>query len=159
MNTSIILESLVGSVLLLTLMSSAAAEPGKEPARAALWVDALEGEPLAFPRMLDDLQQVRVVYLGEYHTIERHHQLEEAVFEALARRGVRLVLAMEQFEFFCQPDLDRFNQGQIDVPELIGRTAWAKRWPSCTNYVPLLNFAAHEKVPVLALNARTGTFS
>jgi len=157
MKTKTIFNSLVETVLVLTLTSCAGARPEKEPVRAALWVDALQGEPLPFEEMMGDLRQARVVYLGEYHSIERHHQLEELVFRALAQRGLPLVLAMEQFEFFCQPALDQFNRGEIGLPELIQQTSWAKRWPGYTNYVPLLAFAARHKVPVLALNAREET--
>jgi uncharacterized iron-regulated protein len=132
-------------------------EPGRQVGRTAVWVDALQGEPLALEEILDDLRKVKVIYVGEYHTITRHHELEREVFEKLAKRGVQLVLAMEQFEFFNQPVLDRLNRGEIKLDELIEQASWAKRWPGYTNYLPLLTFAAREKIPVLALNARSET--
>jgi uncharacterized iron-regulated protein len=125
--------------------------------RARMWVDALRGEPIDFEEMLDDLRQVRVVYLGEYHTIPRHHQLEKDLLQALAKRGLRLVLAMEQFEFFTQPALDRFNGGGLDVEGLVKETNLGKRWPGYTNYTGLLAAARDLNVPVLALNARAET--
>src|SRR6266404_2995732 len=79
--------------------------------RAMLWVDALQGEPMVFQEVLEDLRQARVIYLGEIHSIPRHHELEKELLEGLTSQGLNLVLAMEQFEFFSQPALDRFNSG------------------------------------------------
>jgi len=39
-------------------------------------IDVYAGEPVSEEMMMDDLAQVRVVYLGELHTISRHHELQ-----------------------------------------------------------------------------------
>src|SRR5437763_17107830 len=90
-----------------------------QPGRAATWVDAVRGEPISLEDTLDDLTQARVIYLGEYHSIPRHHALETEILESLARAGKRLVLAMEQFDWSAQPALDRFNTKTIDLASLI----------------------------------------
>src|SRR5258708_2231675 len=123
--------------------------------RPALWVDELRGEPITFAEILSDLQHTRVIYLGEYHTIPRHHELQKEILEDLAGRGVRLVLAMEQFETFNQPALDRFNSGAIDLDALIIESHLSKRWPGHTIYHGLLTSARLHGIPVLALNARS----
>jgi uncharacterized iron-regulated protein len=122
-----------------------------------MWVDAIGGEPVAFPDVLEDLTHARVIYLGEVHSIPRHHELELAVLESMAGRRVRLVLAMEQFEAFNQPALDRFNSGALDLDGLISETKLEKRWTGYTNYLPLLRAARAHQVPVQALNARAET--
>jgi len=122
-----------------------------------MWVDAIEGEPGAFPDVLEELSHARVIYLGEIHSIPRHHELELEVLEGLAGRGLRLVLAMEQFEAFNQPALDRFNSGTLDLDGLLRETNLEKRWPGYTNYLPLLRSARSHQVPVVALNARAET--
>jgi uncharacterized iron-regulated protein len=137
-----------------TVPSSDNATPANRP---ALWVDALRGEPLDFEQLLDELQKARVVYLGEIHSVPRHHELQTAILEGLARRGNRLVLAMEQFEYFAQPALDRFNTGGTDLNQLAAEAALDKRWRDHTNYHALLRTAQAHRVPVLALNARAET--
>jgi uncharacterized iron-regulated protein len=127
------------------------------PARAALWVDALRGEPLTFDELIGELRPARIVYLGEYHSIPRHHALETQILQALAGQGASLVLAMEQFEFTAQPALDQFNSGALDLPELVRKCDWDKRWPAHTNYHALLRVARRHAIPVLALNARAET--
>ena len=120
-----------GTLLLISFLSTTLADTkrSEERPRAAVWVDALRSEPVAMGEMLDDLQKVGAVYVGEYHTIQRHHELQQQILEGLAKRGAQLVLALEQFEFFNQPVLVRFNQREINVDELIREANWAKRWP------------------------------
>lgn len=146
-------------VLLLGGCSTSSRGPanGASPRRAALWVDAIEGEPVSFQSILEDLRQARVIYLGEVHSIPGHHELEKEVVEGLSGQGVKLVLAMEQFEFFTQPALDRFNSGAIDLAGLVRESEWDKRWSAHTNYHALLAEARAQGIPVLALNARAET--
>lgn len=133
------------------------AERSPTAMRPALWMDTLRGEPLTFEPLLDELQLARVVYLGEQHTLARHHELQNAILDGLARRGVRLVLAMEQFEFTAQPALDRFHARESDLAQLVRETDWAKRWRGHTNYHALLTTSREHGIPVLALNARAET--
>jgi len=125
--------------------------------RAAVWVDALRGEPLEFEAVLDDLSTARVVYLGEIHSLPRHHELQAAILAGLAQRGVRLVLAMEQFEYFAQPALDRFHSRDTDLNQLVAEAELDRRWRGHTNYHALLQTARAHQIPVLALNARAET--
>jgi uncharacterized iron-regulated protein len=142
--------------ILLFLMACPAASPAAL-ARPALWVDAIEGEPLTFDELLGELESARVVYLGEFHSIPRHHELEKKILQGLARRGKSLVLAMEQFDFTAQPALDQFNSGAINLQGLVRQSHWDKQWAAHTNYHALLLVARRHGIPVLALNARTKT--
>lgn len=153
---------IAGNMLVLSLswigLDPVHAQPARTaPARCSMWVDAIRAEPVTFPDMLDDLRLAKVIYLGEIHSIQRHHQLELELLEGLASGGTDLVLAMEQFEDFTQPALDRFNTGTLDLDGLINETRLQKRWPGYTNYLSLLRAARSHQVPVLALNARAET--
>ncbi len=136
-------------------MAPAASSAG--PPRPAFWVDAMRAEPLTFEALLDELGQARVIYLGEYHTLARHHELQTAILDGLARRGGRLALALEPFEFPVQPVLDQFNQKAIDLDQLVAASNWSQRWRGHTNYHALLAAARAHDVPLLALNARSET--
>jgi uncharacterized iron-regulated protein len=143
---------LISSINFLALLGQT-----QEFGRPALWVDALRGEPISMPDMLSELARVRIIYAGEYHSIPRHHQLEKELLDGLVAQGARLVLAMEQFESFMQPELDRYNSGTIGLDAFVQQSQWAKRWPGYTNYLPVLTAAKQHQVPVLALNARAET--
>src|SRR6266404_880520 len=119
----------VALLLSFTSCSTSSCAPAQRQAvpRPMLWVDALQGEPISFQDVLEDLRQARVIYLGEIHAIPRHHNLQKQLLEGLASHGLNLVLAMEQFEFFSQPALDRFNSGALDLNGLIRETNLEKR--------------------------------
>lgn len=157
MNISMRPRTAIVACLLLACQCWRAKGDAQAPQRAMLWVDAVEGEPVTFQDMLEDLSQSRVIYLGEIHSIPRHHALEQEVLEGLAKRGLRIVLAMEQFEFPAQPNLDRFNSGEIDVSVLVKEAELEKRWPGYSNYVGLVTTARAHEIPLLAINARAET--
>lgn len=138
--------------------ASAAGAFGAERERVTLWLDMYRAEPLPFAAVMDDLKGADIVYLGETHTLKRHHQWQARILEELieARNG-ELVLGLEQIEAFNQKELDRFNAGKIDFDELAKRIDWGKRWGNYRDYRALLELAQAKGVPVLALNGRAET--
>ncbi len=125
--------------------------------RPSFWLDVVSGEPLRYANVVDDLAGVRVIYLGESHRLERHHDIQAQIVADLANRGVPLVLGIEQLESFQQPVLDKYNRGEIDFDELAEATEWDRRWSNYRQYRPVLEAARKAGAPVLALNARSET--
>jgi len=116
--------------------------------------DGRTGEVLALEDLLDRLSSADVVFLGETHTDETTHRLELAVYEGLlARRGGRVVLALEMFERDVQPDLDAYLAGLIDEPVFL---AEVRPWSNYrTAYRPLIECAKKRGAPVVASNFPT----
>jgi uncharacterized iron-regulated protein len=122
--------------------------------RASLWIDAYEGEPVRYEEVLDDLATARTIYLGERHTLQRHHDMQTKILTDLAQKGLPLAVGLEQMESSQQSQLDRYNRGEIDFAQLATLTAWPKRWQNYQQYRPILEAARKWKVPVVALSAR-----
>jgi uncharacterized iron-regulated protein len=120
--------------------------------RPQMWIDACEGEPIEQARLIDDLVKARVIYLGERHTLQRHHDTQARVIVDLAQRGVPLVVAMEQLETAQQAEIDRFNRGALDFDGLAREIDWGKRWPNYRQYRPVLEAARKAKAPVIGLS-------
>lgn len=137
---------------LLTLLPACSAPHPAQ--RCRLWVDVYRGEPIDPDRMVDDLAEARVIYLGERHTVDRHHQLQVQVVKALIAREVPLVLGIEHMEAEYQPALDEYNRGAIDFATLADRTNWKERWSNYADYRTVLEAARSAGAPVIALNAR-----
>ena len=133
-----------------------AAAPPLSP-RTAMWVDLTWGEPIAYDDLLKDLATARVIFLGERHTLPRHHALQAKIIGDLAARGTALAVGMEQLESFNQPAVDAYNRGEISFEQLAERSQWAKRWSGYEQYRPVVEAARAAKAPVLALNARAET--
>ncbi len=147
---------------LLLALAALGAAGGTIPAeedgeRGNVWVDVYHGEPIFYEEVLEDLAGVRVVYLGECHALDRHHEIQERILRDLAREGLSLVLGLEQLEYFQQPHLDRYNEGKIDFQELAKATNWSERWRNYQQYRTILETAREFEIPVIALNARAET--
>jgi uncharacterized iron-regulated protein len=110
--------------------------------------------PTSFTDVLDDLHQVRVIYLGEGHTLERHHRIQADVVNGLAERGDTLVLGLEMLETYMQPEVDRYWKGEIPFDTLAARINWSKRWGNYAQYREPMEAARRRGFPILALNAR-----
>ncbi len=137
---------LAAAVVFLLPLSAIAAD------RPLLWIDACEGEPAEYAKMVEDLGKARVVYLGERHTLERHHDTQAKLVADLAHGGASLVVALEPLESSQQPSVDRFNRGEIDFDGLAAAIDWAKRWPNYKQYRPVLDAARQAKAPLIGLS-------
>jgi len=122
-----------------------------------LWIDVYQGEPLRYQEVLGDLATARTIYLGERHTLERHHEMQRKILTDLAQKGLPLAVGLEQMESSQQSHLDRYNRGEIDFEQLANVTAWSKRWQNFQQYRPILEAARKWRAPVVALNARSET--
>lgn len=125
---------------------------GEDAPRPSLWIDMYDGEPADYETMIDDLAESRVVYLGERHTLERHHATQAKIVADLAARKVPLVVALEPLESSQQPAVDRFNRGEIDFKDLAEATGWARRWSNYAQYRPVLEAARQARAPVIGLS-------
>lgn len=142
------LRPLLAGLLLFTGRTAALAADPHE-----FWLDLAEGEELAEAHVIDDLATAGVVYVGEAHTIARHHALQLHLLQSLAARGLPLVLCLEQLEARMQPALDRYNKGEIDYDTLAREIDWAKKWKNYLDYRALCEFAHAHEIPLRALNA------
>jgi uncharacterized iron-regulated protein len=143
--------------LLVVFGIAAATTADEQPGRASVWIDVYRGEPVSYGELLDDLKDADVVYLGERHTLRRHHGLQRRIVADLAAAEVPLGLALEQVEATQQSDLDRYTSGTIDFDELMRETKLGERWHNFEQYRPILEAARNAGAPIRALNARRET--
>ncbi len=98
--------------------------------------------------MIPDLAQFDVVFVGEAHGHAANHYLQSRIFSGLYRLNPQLSLSMEQFERPAQTIVDDYLQGKIGEETLVFE---GKAWPHYrSSYRPLVEFARHKKLPVIA---------
>jgi uncharacterized iron-regulated protein len=146
----------------LALLSSCTTAPqsphaGLRPPPAELWLDLNQGDEVSDADVLADLATAGVVYVGEAHTIKRHHELQLRLLQELFLRKVPLVLCFEQLEARDQAEVDRYNRREIDFAALATAINWPKKWANYTDYQPLCEFAREHRIPIRALNAPADT--
>jgi len=115
-------------------------------------VDVLFGEPIPLEAMLDDLATVMVIYLGEIHTIARHHRIQTELLRRLSSKGVKLALGMEMFSEDQQAALDRWQKGKAGFRELV-KDLGEEKWTNLKDYQSLITTARKLGVPIVGLNA------
>ena len=140
------------STLMLTLGGCHITETNMS--RCGFWVDAYRGEPVAYDTLVEDLSQVDVVYLGERHTLMRHHDIQYQIVKDLIAHGRPVILGLEQLEAFQQPILDQYNHSQITYDELAEQTDWAARWDNYLDYRKIIEIVHDAGGTIAALNAR-----
>lgn len=104
-------------------------------------------------RLIDELVDRRVVFVGESHDRYEDHLNQLAVIQGLHARGKRLAIGMEFFQQPFQAAIDAFIAGTIEEPEFLRRTQYFDRWRyDYRLYRPILRFARAQRIPVIALN-------
>lgn len=122
---------------------------------AADWiVDGRTGERSTFEKMMEDLAQANVVFVGEDHHNRHHHEAQRRIAEALAARQPDLAMGMEMLQTTSQAAADRWVAGDIDLGAFVAETEWKRTWGYDVElYRPLLELARERRLPLIALNA------
>jgi uncharacterized iron-regulated protein len=115
-------------------------------------IDLYLGEPVSMEMVVDDLAKARIVYVGEFHTISRHHELQVEILRGLASRNRNVALAMEMFTAAQQPVVDSWLASKKTVSELIEKLG-NDRWTNLTDYHSVLYLARDLGIPIICLNA------
>jgi len=122
------------------------------------YVRALQGDPVPCRRaeVIRAVLAAKVVYVGDFHTNPAAQRAEFELLETLVRAGRPITLAVEMFAREDQDKVDRFQNRLMGEKEFLSRVrynqSWGFRWE---NYRAILELAAAEKIPVLALNCKT----
>lgn len=102
--------------------------------RTEMWLDLYTGEPVEFEEVVKDLAVADLIFLGERHTLSRHHQRQLEIVKALADNDRPMILGLEMMERHYQPELDRYCLGEITFEELAETTDWEDNWSNYRDY-------------------------
>lgn len=104
--------------------------------------------------LLGQLDEARVVYIGETHTRPEDHRIQERILKGLHDRHPSLAVALEMFPREVQPLLDRFSRGEGTEEEFLRQVNWEEIWGYPFRlYRPLVLFAREKRLPLVGLNA------
>lgn len=140
--------------LTLAAVIAAGVAASSDAERCEIWVDLYRGEPVTYDDMFEDLLGAGVIYLGERHTLDRHHAAQEKIISDLAANDVRVAVGLEMLPVDVQPILDLYNSGDITFEEFADSVGWAEIWDNYEDYRDAIEAGHNAGTPVLALNAR-----
>src|SRR5919198_4158442 len=106
---------------------------------------------IGFDRMIAEIKGVNLVFVGEIHAREEHHEAQLRVIRSLHRAGVPLAIGLEMFTAECQPDLDLWVAGKIDEQVFLKKydKNWGMPWPL---YREIFLYARTNRIPLIGLN-------
>lgn len=116
-------------------------------------MNVLSGEPVAWDEMIEDLSSVNIVYVGERHSVDWHHDVQARLLSALTMQDGHTALAVEMLSAQHQPTLDRYWQGELDFEAFAEATDWASEWKNYDDYRVVFELAREQRLPIVALNA------
>jgi uncharacterized iron-regulated protein len=124
---------------------------GEHPLVGRIW-DVRAARFVSADELFERAARARHVILGETHDNPEHHRLQRVVLEALAARGEKRLLAMEQFDTGYQAAIDAARARGADAEAIadaahFDRQGW--NWPL---YRPLVQFALEHGWPLVAAN-------
>lgn len=110
-----------------------------------------DGKLVGFERMIEDLMNARVVFVGETHKSERDHRSQMNIIGALHSAGVPLAIGLEMFREDSQRALDKWVKGSIGLDEFLKvyYDNWKLPWPL---YREVFLFSKEQGIPMVGLN-------
>lgn len=112
------------------------------------------GNQQTLDKIIERMQSVDVVFLGEQHDDAVAHYLQEKILQLTFEKygsQRQVVLSMEMFERDVQMVLDEYLSGLITEEKFLSDS---RPWVNYkSDYRPLVEFAKTNKIPVIASNA------
>lgn len=110
-----------------------------------------KGKTVKFDKMIKDLANYDVVFIGEHHNNSINHWLQLRITKALFdQKNGQLTLGAEMFERDNQTQLNDYLSGKLDEKVLKDSM---RLWQNfTTDYKPLVDFAKDKKLKFIATN-------
>nr|HID58037.1 hypothetical protein [Desulfobacterales bacterium] len=110
-------------------------------------------QAITFEELLEDLKTVQIVYVGERHANQAHHEIQLKLIQALFEIDPNLMVGMEMFDRSYQAHLDEWSSGSLDEKGFLRKVAWNKNWNfDIRLYRPIINFVRDKHIKLVALN-------
>jgi len=102
-------------------------------------------------QMVDDLRKSDIVFVGEMHDREAHHQWQLDIVKTLRAAQTPIVVGFEMFTYESQKDLDNWVAGTIPESDFIKTyyRNWNFPWPL---YDDIFRYVRDNKIPAVALS-------
>ena len=110
-----------------------------------------DGKILSLSELTKDLIESRLVFVGEIHTLQRHHHVQLQTIRALKEAGAPVAIGLEIFRRDNQTNLDSWVAGELSEREFqkIYYKNWNYPWPL---YRDIFLYARKYKIPMVGLN-------
>jgi uncharacterized iron-regulated protein len=116
-------------------------------------ISSESGQPVTFADLLEDLNRVRIIYVGEKHTNRAHHEIQLQIIQAVYENNPNLAVGMEMFDYTYQDVLDQWSAGNLEETEFLRKVHWYANWRyDYALYRDILNFIKENRIRLIGLN-------
>jgi uncharacterized iron-regulated protein len=125
----------------------------EKPLASGEILDTGGNKSLSFDQLINALDNVRVIYVGERHTSKDHHRKQLDVIKALVEKGRRVSVGMEMFDHTYQRHLDRWAAGELEWENFLKQVHWYANWKfDDALYKEILTYIQKRNLPLVGLN-------
>ena len=116
-------------------------------------ISAERGAPISIEELFKDLTTSQVIYVGETHTNQTHHDIQLEVIKAVFEKNSEMSVGMEMFDQSYQDVLDMWSSGGLNQEEFLRKTHWYANWRfDFSLYSGILNFIKENRIRLVGLN-------
>lgn len=108
-------------------------------------IDLEKEKSISFDELMNDLEGMELIFVGEVHDNPEHHLIEVQILQALMARNEGLTVAMEFFDVTQQPVMDRYLEGGLSETAFLKDVGWAGGWSFPYHFYRALIFPARER--------------
>jgi len=109
-----------------------------------------DGAYVDFSTLIEDLKEVRLVFMGEMHDRAGHHRAQLQVIKALKEAGAPVVVGLEMFRRDSQGALDLWVNNKMSEGNFL--KVYKQNWSMWPVYRDIFIYARQQKLPMLGLN-------
>ena len=116
-------------------------------------VDLKAGKTVSFDCLMEQLESVRLVFVGENHDIPEHHLIQVQILQGLMLRYNVPAVGMEFFHRPAQGIVDEYMEGGMVETAFLEKIQWEKTWGFPYHfYRPLIVQIREKNGALLAIN-------
>ena len=120
--------------------------------------DLEAGQPVPDEQLAQRLNNVRLLFLGEFHNQERSHAFQEKIIRELIKSGRKVTIGLEMFPPQSNKALDAWRKGKISEVDFLDQSEWYTNWGfPFAHYRPLFKMIQEIKLPAYGINASKET--
>ena len=113
-------------------------------------LDISQRQEISFSQMNEELDQVDVIFIGELHNHQGHHQMQLEVIQARSEKEPDLALGLEMFRSENQGALDKWVADEMS--ERGFQMVFNQNWSMWPQYRDIFVFARLGDIPMVGLN-------
>jgi len=116
-------------------------------------ISAEIGKPVSYEYLINDLNRVQVVYVGERHNIPSHHDIQLRLIKKIFKSYPYVSVGMETFDRSYQQILYLWSDGELSEKEFMEKMHWYANWKfDFKLYKDILLFLKNNKIRLVGLN-------